>query len=64
MGYDTTEGWSGKNFFDKLVTRAGLITIAAEPKHCGGPRKSMEILGKVNSYLFDNRLLFESDDEN
>lgn len=54
--YQTTKGWTGKNFVDGLVKTAALLTIAREPSCCGGKIKANEVLGKVNHFLFDNKL--------
>lgn len=54
--YNPTRGWSGKSFFQALVNRAGLITIARESRCCGGGEKSDVILKKLNNFLFDNKL--------
>lgn len=56
-GYYATKGWSGKAFFDGLVEKAGLLTIAREPQHCGGNEKSNIVLRNVNRFLFDGKLL-------
>lgn len=53
--YWSTQGWTGKMFFDGLVNKAGLITIAQEPNACGGDEKVDEIFSKVNRYFFDNQ---------
>ncbi len=54
--YWSTKGWTGKRFFDELLKRANLITIAKEPECCGGKKKADKILKKVNHFLFDNML--------
>lgn len=54
--YQTTLGWTGKDFLDGLVSRAALLTIAREPYCCGNNTKANQVLGKVNHYLFDNKL--------
>jgi hypothetical protein len=54
--YWSTEGWSGKKFLDGLVNRAKLLTIAREPKFCGGDKKANVTISKVNNFLFDNKL--------
>ncbi len=54
--YQCTHGWSGKAFFQELVKKAGLITIAREPRCCDGDTKSDIILTKLNRFLFDNKL--------
>lgn len=45
-----------KGFMDELINRAGLITIAREPVHCGGAAKSDQVLHKVNRFFFDDEL--------
>lgn len=54
--HQTTLGWTGKDFVDGLVNRAALLTIAREPDCCGNNKKANQVLGKVNYYLFDNKL--------
>jgi len=49
--------WTGKDFLDGLMNKAALITIAKEPNFCGGKVKANQVLGKVNRFLFDNKLL-------
>ena len=55
--YQTTLGWTGKDFVDGLVKRAALLTIAREPYCCGDDTKANQVLGKVNHFLFDDELL-------
>jgi len=38
------------------MNKAALITIAREPDFCGGETKATQILGKVNHFLFDDKL--------
>jgi len=54
----STEGWTGKKLLDELVSRAALLTIARESKSCGNGEKADQILGKVNHFLFDDKLSF------
>jgi len=54
--YWSTNGWTGKQFFQKLFETSGLLTIAREPSYCGGEEKTNEVFNKVNHYLFDNSL--------
>jgi hypothetical protein len=56
--YRSTEGYSAQDFIRGLVSRAGLITIAREPTHCGGQAKADWILGRLNHYVFDDGLQF------
>lgn len=35
------------------------ITVALEPKHCGGIRNAHKLFGRLNSLMFDNTLLSE-----
>lgn len=53
----SNSGWTGKDFLNGLINKAALLTIAREPDFCGGDTKATEILGKVNRFLFDNKLL-------
>jgi hypothetical protein len=53
---DGARGWSGYRFFNELVARAGAVTIATEPYHCGGVAKADEIYQQVNKHLFDDEL--------
>ncbi len=54
--YQDTSGWTGKDFLNGLINKAALITIAREPDFCDGETKAIEILGKVNQFLFDGKL--------
>jgi len=54
--YQTTLEWTGKGFLNGLVNKASLLTIAREPYCCGSKTKATEILGKVNHFLFDDKL--------
>lgn len=54
--YQTTLEWTGKDFLNGLVNKAALLTIAREPYCCGGETKATQILGKVNHFLFDDKL--------
>lgn len=55
--YSSTKGWTGKMFFDGLLNKAGLITVAREPDCCGGEKKAKKIFKKLNRYFFDNQLI-------
>jgi hypothetical protein len=57
-GYWTVEGRTGQDFVHGLISKAGLVTIAREPNHCGGDEKADEILRKLNRYVFDGQLTF------
>jgi len=54
--YQPTLGWTGKDFLNGLISKATLVTIAKEPDFCDGEKKASEILGKVNHFLFDDKL--------
>jgi hypothetical protein len=54
--YHTTKGFTGKRVFQSLINKAGFVTIATEPKPCGGEEKSNKILNDVNRLLFDDEL--------
>lgn len=54
--YFTTEGWTGKKFFEAILQRAGLLTIAREPSFCGGDEKAKRILHDLDRFLFDGGL--------
>jgi hypothetical protein len=54
--YGPTFGWTGRQFFDELVNRAGVIAIAREPKHCGGVGKMQRVWDQVNHHLFSDLL--------
>ena len=51
-----TDPYPVKNFFDRLVAGAVLVTIATEPGFCGGADHAQTILEQVDRYLFDGRL--------
>jgi len=55
--YEYTRGWTGRAFFNELVKRAGILTIAREPKHCGGSENMQRVWDQVNRFLFDDRLI-------
>jgi len=57
LNHRPTSGWTEKGFLNGLINKAALVTIAREPDFCGGETKATEILGKVNRFLFDNKLL-------
>jgi len=63
--YSTTRGWSPKEFILGLLDLAGLFTIATEPRHCGGIQNVLQILERLNHYVFDDSLDFPrlEDDE-
>jgi hypothetical protein len=52
----TTQRWNGKQFFRELVSRAGLLTIAREPRCCGNRTKARVVWNRINKFLFDQRL--------
>jgi hypothetical protein len=54
--YGSTNGWTGKMFFNALAEKAGLIDIALEPSCCGGIDKAYRIFASLNHHLFDDRL--------
>jgi len=54
--YQTTLGWTGKDFLNGLLNKAALLTIAKEPKFCGGDTNANQVLSKVNHFLFDDKL--------
>jgi hypothetical protein len=56
LNHRPTSGWTGKGFLNGLINKAALITIAREPDFCHGEKKATEILGKVNHFLFDDKL--------
>jgi uncharacterized protein YoaH (UPF0181 family) len=49
--YFSTAGLNGQQFVRGLVEKAGLITIASKPDHCGGERKASEILAMLIHYV-------------
>ena len=51
--YDSASGWSGREFLLKLLDRAPFITIALESVCSGGKQESKNILGELNSQLFN-----------
>ena len=55
--YQSDSLWTGKDFLNGLMDKAALLTIAREPKFCGGNKKANQVLDKVNQFLFDNKLL-------
>lgn len=50
--YFSTKDWSGGKFLNNLIKRAPFITIAKEPKCCGGLDESNDILSKITNKLF------------
>ena len=48
--------YNGKRFFNELLERSGLVTIAKESECTDGSAKSNSILRKLNKYAFDGRL--------
>lgn len=52
--YSTTEGMSGQTFVLGLAQKGGLITIATEPRHCGGVEKAAHILDRFSHYVLDS----------
>ena len=52
----TTKGWSGGKFLDELIQRTPFITIAREPRHCGGIEESDSILKQLNGRFFNNAI--------
>jgi len=56
LNHRPTSGWTGKGFLNGLMNKAALVTIAREPNFCDGEKKANEILGKVNHFLFDDKL--------
>ena len=55
--HEGARGWSGEQFFSELAARAGAVTIATEPRHCGGNSKAEVIFGQINRHLFNGDLL-------
>lgn len=54
--YWSTKGLSGADVVNGLIDKAGLISIARSPIHCGGPAKVEKILSDVNRFLFYGEL--------
>jgi hypothetical protein len=54
--HQSTSVLTGKDFINGLINKAALVTIAREPDFCDGEKKANEILGKVNHFLFDDKL--------
>lgn len=54
--YSTTTGWSGEKFLNKLIQKASFITIAREPRCCGGKEESDSILNKLSEKFFNGRI--------
>lgn len=54
--YGTAGGWSGKRFMQALLKRAGMLTIAREPKHCGGEVEMQQVFDDLNRFVFDGAL--------
>lgn len=55
--YASTEGLTGADVVDGLVSKAGLISIARSPNCCGGLGKAKRILEDINRFLFKGDLL-------
>ncbi len=53
-----TFGWTGQSFFQELVNKAGLVTIARESGCCGGRADAENILNNLIQYGFDGRVRF------
>jgi hypothetical protein len=53
----TTQGWTGQAFFEELLRRAVLLTIATEPSCCGGQEKAQMVLSSLNQFLFAGKLI-------
>jgi len=49
-------GYNARTFFDELLERSGLVTIARESECTDGSAKANLILRKLNKYAFDGRL--------
>jgi len=45
--------------FSVLAPKLKGVTIALEPKFCGGIRNAHRLFGRLNSLMFDNTLLSE-----
>jgi hypothetical protein len=58
--YSSTQGWTGKAFLRGLVEKAGLVAICRESACTGGLEKSRFILSKLDEYVFDGDLGFDS----
>lgn len=59
-GHWSTHGWTGKAFVQGLVKKAGLVGICRESACTGGPEKSRLCLSKLDEYVFDGDLGFDS----
>jgi len=57
--YWTVDGMTGADFVRGLVKKAGVITIAREPRCCGDDKKSDIILQKLNEYAFKGGLTLD-----
>jgi len=49
--YHSVNGVTGRDFVLGLAAKAGLVTIATEPNHCGGQEKAQHILECVSKYV-------------
>jgi hypothetical protein len=47
-----------QKFIKGLISKAGVIAVAREPRHCGGEAKADSILERLNHYLFADSLEF------
>lgn len=56
--YETTEGWSGEKFLNKLIKRAPFVTIAKESGCCGGKQESASVLENLNNKLFSGAIKY------
>ncbi|MFC1475737.1 hypothetical protein ACFLQW_01890 [Candidatus Zixiibacteriota bacterium] len=57
--YWSTRDQSGKSFLTGIINNAGLISMAREPGCCGSEENSDEVLGKLNRFIFDQKLVIQ-----
>jgi hypothetical protein len=54
--HSLTTGLKGQDIVKGIIQKAGIITLAREPIHCGGTDKSNLILESLDKYFFDGHL--------
>jgi hypothetical protein len=56
LGEERVRGMSAKVFIQKLINRSPFVTIAMEPRCCGGNKASKNILGNFNKYFLNKSI--------
>jgi len=55
--YGAASGWTGQRFVQSILERSNLLTIATEPKCCGGFEKAEVIQKRILRYMFNSKLI-------